>query len=127
MKIYFEDGYLKLIHGIPGIDSSKSYKLHKCDASEGTSFCNVILGHAVSNYPSQAMYTNALCALQSEYSWNPETKKHDLFFRDESGEWVSAESLLKGCHKYIKLEENSNLITMYLRGYFRKAPSEDHE
>ena len=118
MKVYFEDGSLKENHGIPGINESKNYGLHKCDASEGASFCKVIAGYTASNFPMQVMYSNSLCVLEPEYSWNSRTKEFDLYMRNELGNWVKANTLLK---KGFKMHCRSDIVRMYLDGRFAKS------
>lgn len=113
MKIYFEDGELKKNHGI--LEDSK--KITICDAKKGISFCNVTIGYCVYNYIKGAVYTNSVCGLNPEYSWNGKSKECELFMRDECGRWVKAESLLKD---HERLTFSSDIVGMYLKGRFKR-------
>lgn len=113
MKIYFEDGELRKDHGIPEEDK----KIVEVCAEKGVSFCNVSIVYCVCNYPKGAVYTNSLCGLKPEYSWSDQLKQCELFMRNDAGNWVKAEALLKD---YERLDFFTDIIGMYLRGCFQR-------
>lgn len=110
MKIYFEDGKLRKVHEIP----EEEKKIIQVDAENGISFCNVSIVYCVSNYPKGVVYTNSVCGLKPEYSWD-DVEGCKLFMRDSVGNWVKAETLLKGS---VTLDFFSDIVGMYLSGCF---------
>ena len=114
MKVYFEDGCLVDNPNIPEEDY-KALHVHTCDAQEGVSFCNVVCSYCASNYPNDTLYTNSICGLNPKYSWKDESKRLELYMRNEAGKWVEASSLLKDGKR---LDASSDVIGMYLRGDF---------
>ena len=114
MKIYFEDGELRKVHGIPEEDK----RIVEINAEKGVSFCNVSIVYCASNYPSGAVYTNSLCGLKAEYSWNESSRECELYMRNDLGNWVKAEALLMDSDRLFIM---SDIISMYLKGSFKRG------
>lgn len=114
MKIYFEDGQVRLPNTLP-------FKYdHLVDAGEGYSFCEYALKWILENDPESVVYTNHLGALSNSLTWNPEEKAPEIYMRrNHTNEFVRIDVLANG-----PVRRGQNVMAMYMGGVFGNVDPE---
>lgn len=91
MVIYFIDGNVRCEVNCPSLPDLYYYVV---DAAEGYSTCMQMLYQFVEHRPNTAILTNFTGALNSEFCYNVDTKKLDMFFVSaDSTSWVNVHDL----------------------------------
>lgn len=108
--IYFEDGPL---------DFETPSDIIKLDASMGFSYCEGVLENArIASKGNRSkyfiIYTNYLAALNPLFTWNEESKMHQVLIKLSSGEWRLIQDLTQR-----ELRPAHNIEKMYIAGEFR--------
>lgn len=113
MKIFFEDGYLT---------SEAQYQIRKVLNDDNARVRFLLAGDGYSNNltalnsenKDTILYTNSLLALSTDYCWNKEENRPDIWFRGKNGGW-------KHCTEFTlrELRYAHNLMKLYMAGEFR--------
>ena len=114
MKIYFEDGQVRLPNTLP-------FKYdHLVDAGEGYSFCEYALKWILENDPESVVYTNHLGALSNCFVWNNKENAPEIYMRrNYTDEFVRVDVLAGG-----RIRRAQNVMAMYRAGVFGNVDPE---
>ena len=107
MKIYFEDGKLKIN---PCVLDKIDLVL---DAMNGYSYCDHLLYELKQINYKAVVYTNVITALNNCYAWNKELRTPEIYIRNEDGEFTRIDMLTAR-----ELREGHNIMKMYISGEF---------
>lgn len=111
MVIYFIDGNVRGKVDCPSLLDLCYYVV---DASEGYSACMQMLYQFVEHRPNTAILTNFTGALNSEFCYNVDTKKLDMFFvSTDSTSWVNVHDLTD-----IDISRCTDVEVMFRAGMF---------
>lgn len=117
MKVYFEDGHLRMMPNVYGVPKD----CHIINASEGYSSTKLELQEMLSleelNETDIIVYTNSIVALSTDYCWNDELKVPELYLRTLDDKFTRVDQLTdKEIHK------PHNLMQMFMNGAFKHHP-----
>lgn len=112
MKIYFEDGELR-INDIGSLSHSDLF--YYIDASSGVSACyNSARLLLAQNNPNIIIYTNCLELFSNHFAWNEELKVPEIYIRHkDTWEFVRIDEATER-----ELREGHNLAKLYVAGEF---------
>lgn len=109
MKIYFEDGPLRLLR------PQKIVYDFAINAANGPSWCIEQLKIAKENHPNCTIYTNSIWALDNTYAWNEELGVPEIYMRDvDTQHWWRIDDLTDR-----ELRRPHNIMKMYIANEFR--------
>lgn len=115
MKIFFEDGALRLA-------KAPIVAIAHVDAQNGATDCYNKLKQVKDKYGKKASaYTNSETALlnAAELSWNEEKKEFDIFLRRQDGRWAKIQTLTPR-----ELRQGHNIWKLWWSGEFEEKQIE---
>lgn len=111
MIVYFIDGNVRGTVNCPSLPDTCYYVV---DAAEGYSTCMQMLYQFNEHRPGTAILTNFTGALNSEFCYNVDTKKLDMFLvSPDSTSWVNVHDLTDSYIDY-----NTDIERMFRAGMF---------
>ena len=116
MKIFFEDGSLKINNGISLVEEQAPIIV---EADWGiTNNLRQLNSLRVHEELSEkvVVYTNSIVAFDNKYAWNAELEVPEIYIRTQDRGFVRLDELTNR-----KLRENNNLLNLYLAGEFVKG------
>lgn len=116
MKIFFEDGSLKINNGISLVEEQAPIIV---EADWGiTNNLRQLNSLRVHEELSEkvVVYTNSVVAFDNKYAWNAELEVPEIYIRTQDRGFVRLDELTNR-----KLRESNNLLNLYLAGEFVKG------
>ena len=116
MKIFFEDGSLKINNGISLVEEQEPTIL---EADWGVTN-NLLKLNSLRVHEELSekivLYTNSPLAFSNKYAWNPILGVPEIYIRTQHRGFVRIDELTDR-----KLRESNNLLNLYLAGEFVKG------
>lgn len=116
MKIFFEDGSLKINNGVFLIEKQTPIIL-KADWGVTNNLVKLNSLRILEKLTGKTViYTNFILAFDNKYAWNAELEVPEIYIRTQDRGFVRIDKLTDR-----KLRESNNLLNLYLAGEFVKG------
>lgn len=112
MRVYFEDSKL-----LP-VSLADIGMYHIVDATYGPTACEKDLVWYSRHCPQDAIYTNYLEAMSSDYSWDKENDRCECYIRNSDGYWINIQKMTDR-----ELRFGHNIPKLYMAGEFKTPRS----